>query len=126
MLFKNTALYAYKYSLYNLDHNMSQRKQALEVLSDSCELFGNHTVHREDRHLNQQQQQRGLYELIHLKLIELVAVYRLQLIICIPTAFAVFLLVMMWVFWRRHYSVPMNHGEGTANTVSRLNELYCE
>lgn len=117
VLFKNAALYAYKFSLYNLDHNMNQRKQALEVLSDSCELFGNHMVQREDRRPNQQQQ--GLYDLMRLKLIELVAVYRLQLIICILALFAVFLLVVMWVFWCRHYSVPVNHGEGMANTVSR-------
>lgn len=64
-MFKNAALYAYKYSIYNLDHNMSQRKQALEVMSDSCELFANHAVLRnEDRG---PPPQLGLHELIRVK-----------------------------------------------------------
>ena len=78
---KNAALYAYKYSIYNLDHNMSQRKQALEVMSDSCELFANHAVLRHEDRLPPPQ--LGLYELMCLKLAEKDAVHRLHLIICI-------------------------------------------
>ncbi len=118
VLFKNAALYAYKYSIYNLDHNMSQRKQALEVMSDSCELFANHTVHRnDDRH--PPRQQLGLFELLRLKLAEVVAVYRLQLIICILSVFAVFLLFIFWRLWKRQHSIPMSHFETTASNTSR-------
>jgi len=65
----------------NLDHNMSQRKQALEVMSDSCELFANHAVLRHEDRLPPPQ--LGLYVLMCLKLAEKDAVHRLHLIICI-------------------------------------------
>jgi hypothetical protein len=119
VMFKNAAFYAYKYSVYNLDHNMSQREQALEVMSDSCELFANHAVLRnQDRRPTPQ---RGLYELMHLKLAEMVAVYRLHLIMCIVSVFAVFLLFMFWKLWKRHFAVNMVvQFDVTASSTTRL------
>jgi hypothetical protein len=91
---QDAALHAYKYSLYNMDHNMSHRKQTLEVLFDSCELFGSHPVHRnQDRHPTNKQQ--GLCELLRLKLAEP------SLLLCIACsglfAFSVRLLSCCWL-----------------------------